>query len=218
MKLFGRWPPQFSLWSILLLVSFLALGLAHLNASRELVRLKEENRRLRDDAGWPVVTEPQQIAAGVVAFWELETWRFRVYQPPGRTLVLRCATDDTTGDIRRGAQTFHQQSPGRDREWCIELSIRRNNAHAYLNVNTGLALGVFSIPEDHWLHRETPFIFHTDGNARHAAIDAVDGYVLLRIVPRPISHADQLAVESSSGKDLLVWLEDAPDKQSGEAP
>ena len=100
-----RWP-QFSLRSALIVIVIVGIA-ASLWVSRrqpgENVQLRQENARLRNEAGELTIepgTEDQIHAIGVPTVEQL-AWKWRVYVPPGRNYRIHVASGKVapTGDV-----------------------------------------------------------------------------------------------------------------------
>jgi len=91
----GRARPRFSLSTLLLVTTIAALGVAVWQLGREVVPMREEVRRLRDEVGDLFVEDESKLCAIRVRTDDDLTWKWRVWIPPGRGYRLR--TDQVAG-------------------------------------------------------------------------------------------------------------------------
>ena len=83
--------PRFSLLSLLLLVSFIAMAIALYLAYSELVPMRREVRQLRDNAGVLSIDDPSKLQAIAVDTYTHNAWKWRVWIPAGKKYSLRFA-------------------------------------------------------------------------------------------------------------------------------
>jgi len=86
--------PRFSLLTLLLLTTIVAMGVTVWRLGIEIVPLREEVGRLRDEAGRLSIDDPTRIHAVAVNMAEPDRYRWRVWVPQGRNYSLCYARFD----------------------------------------------------------------------------------------------------------------------------
>jgi len=77
--------PRFSLQTLLLLTTIVALGVIVWRQAGEVVPLRQELRQLRGEMGHLTIDDPNKAYAIAVQTSESDTWKWRIYLPPGGT-------------------------------------------------------------------------------------------------------------------------------------
>lgn len=85
---------RWSLSTVFLWVTLLTLATSHFYTSLRAVRLNNELSRMRRTFGYPEVHNRNEVATGYVHMGAAGFWRYRVFKPAGKSLVVRCATKD----------------------------------------------------------------------------------------------------------------------------
>lgn len=81
--------PRFSLLNLLLLMAVVAMGITIAQLRSELVSLRAENERLRDEVGELTITDPTKLHAILAPGQGELVWKWRVWVPARRTYRLR---------------------------------------------------------------------------------------------------------------------------------
>src|SRR5688500_10564334 len=76
--------PRFSLLALIGLTTTIAMGIAIWLLYAEIVPLREENRRLRDELGELFVEDDTKVHAIAVRSTEDLVWKWRIWIPEGR--------------------------------------------------------------------------------------------------------------------------------------
>lgn len=207
---------RFRVSTLLLLVAGVASVVGHVITIKKQRSLEEENRDLRRETGRPVIRDPRRVAVGVLQFPAQSAYRFRVYRPTGRNIVLKFAFDSADHKKAQNAEVM-ELSKLTGPELTIDISLETHvpeqndigvqllitDGHGSMGRGSGASFG-------HW-----PSTSHADGIFFH-----VDGF------PEDVADADPdlprillrltggTTTEFKSGKDrtaMLVWLEEEID-------
>ncbi len=81
--------PQYSLATLLLLVTVTCLAVALWSTSRELRELRTENQKYRNESGYLTITDPKNVHAIRIPQPGDSNWHWRVFIPEGRQFRLR---------------------------------------------------------------------------------------------------------------------------------
>jgi hypothetical protein len=219
--------PQFSLLNLLLLVTLIGLLLLVIQQWREVEPLRQEVRRLRTELGYLVIEDPTKvhaIRAQSIEAIEPNTWRWRLYLPPGETYSLNVFSGHISGPIR---QPQMKQLETAKRDGLGKLTSRKLEA-GELKLDIKLML-----EEERWIlwtipggsHRILPA--HTEWLSQRRDAMAVYGVgqkqktfengqpVMLMYIPRPriTKNAAGRSVTNLPSRDtdaIVVWLEQQP--------
>lgn len=89
------WRPQISLLSFLLLITIVALSVSHFVQTQKYSKLKTEHENLRKDLDVLDIKNPDVICViGLSSQQDSNLDRWRVYLPPNKNYVLRCALEN----------------------------------------------------------------------------------------------------------------------------
>jgi len=75
--------PRFSLLTAILLMTIVGLVIVIAQLWREVGPLRDENRRMRTELGQLTIEDPTRAYAISVPTFEDDTWKWRIYLPPG---------------------------------------------------------------------------------------------------------------------------------------
>lgn len=107
---------QYSLSSILWLTLCVALALSSVLMYRRMERAERENVMLRAEAGYLVVSDESQFHAVYVKTYERFAWRWRMFVPRGRRLVVRTYCGDVP---EAGMPTIDAVATGADGDGVV---------------------------------------------------------------------------------------------------
>lgn len=79
---------RFSLGSFVLAITLACVGVSHYSVSRQNRDLSEENRKLKEVAGYITVDDPEMAYVMLLESGDPLTWRCRVYLPPGKKFSI----------------------------------------------------------------------------------------------------------------------------------
>jgi hypothetical protein len=80
--------PRISIFSALLLMTIVGMAIVIAQLWREVGPAREEIKRLRAEVGHLSIDDPKKAYAIAVPTSEEDTWKWRIYLPPGRTYTL----------------------------------------------------------------------------------------------------------------------------------
>ena len=83
-----RWRPRLSLLTALLFTALVACGVTIWQLWREVGPLRAENRRMRTAGGRLTIDDPKMAYGISVPTFEDDTWKWRIYLPPGGKFSL----------------------------------------------------------------------------------------------------------------------------------
>ena len=120
--------PKFSLTSLLLLITVIALGCIHIMNHRQTRDMREELEELRDIAGRLKISEPTRAHAIPIPTNASLTWSWQVYIPPPSNkrrhrLVLDKGEIQQDGSIGYGGGSTGFETSGR---FVLNASIEKN--------------------------------------------------------------------------------------------
>jgi len=116
---------RFSLLTLLLLTTIVALGLALWQVGSEVVPLREEVRKLRMEAGDLIVEDESKLCAVQVHTDSYLTWKWRIWIPLGKQYRLQCIS----GRVARNGFVFEEGSTSNlydSGEFWVAYRIRRD--------------------------------------------------------------------------------------------
>ncbi len=114
----SRRGPRFSLGTLLLLMALAAVGVTVWQLYRELVPLRAELRRFRDEAGSLSIDDPTKLHAIRLQSLDDSTWKFRIYVPKGQRYGLVLTVNDVP---RSGLPAIWRPQPRPGRYECSML-------------------------------------------------------------------------------------------------
>lgn len=207
--------PRFSLRALMLALVLLTLFASHLVTSYRLWRAEGEVRRLRDQLGELVVSDPTRIHVLPVELQEPKAWRWRLYLPPSRNYELHEAMSDIPpqGVVRGGHSVFR---PG---EYTVTARIQRDE-HArwslMLFYDQGSASMPFPAEQTDWLERREGG-FQTEGvigtvHGRGTQVFAPnDAVVLLRVRASTKVPGGGWSAPAGPTQGVLLWIRPTKD-------
>ncbi len=215
-----RFLPRFSLLTLLLLTTIIALSLALWQVGSEVVPLREEVHQLREETG-RLVVDPEfkdRIQAIGVPNFTAMTWKWKVYLPPNQKYVLKIKWNDISSEGLPQSQSSVRAIGGRgvDGEWTITCAIRRNPKNTRWDIVTEYDVAAIasystrrSIPQDAEQWIDSPEVgSSTSGVARQQVVVAnSDSLVLLRW--RLMEKVSPTTSKTPKGpaRGLMIWIE-----------
>src|SRR3954462_9081750 len=85
-----RFRPRFSLLTVILLMTVVGLTIIVAMFWREIGPLRADNRRMRDELGYLNIDDPTKAYAVQLKTLGDDTWKWRIYLPPGGKYQLCC--------------------------------------------------------------------------------------------------------------------------------
>jgi hypothetical protein len=219
--------PRFSLLNLLVMVSVMGLLLLVIQQWREVEPLRQEVRRLRTELGYLVIEDPTKvyaIRAQSIEAIEPNTWRWRLYLPPGGKYSLNVFSGHISGLVR---QPQMKQFEAAKRDGLGKLSSRKLEA-GELKLDIKLVAegeqwiletvpgGSHRIPQAYaeWLslRRDAMAIF---GVSQEQKVFENGQPVMLMYIPRPrfTTNSAGRSVTNLPSRDtdaIVVWLEQQP--------
>jgi len=225
--------PRLSLLTALLLTTIVGLAIVVAQLWREVEPLRIDVRRLRTEVGNLTVEDPAKACIIAVPTSEVDTWRWRVYLPPGNQYELceysgHLPKPSPHGDnswydaVRKdgvgsssistalsGEITIESKIFKRDGTWLLQTSATKRDDTT--STKSGGTTSIYQ-PSGDWL---------SDRRARSSTSDAsltdqlsleVEQPILLLHLKRPIindlpggGHTSTMPTDSADG--IVIWLE-----------
>jgi hypothetical protein len=196
---------RFSLLNILFLMALVACGITILMLWREVGPLREEVRRLRDEAGMLVVDDPTKVHAIEVNTRDELTWKWRVWIPKGRTYIVRGNGGGIPMEgFPKDGGSMPIYEPG---EHVIGYEIDRDRTNGQWYGKTTLA-GTGSVGKDHQPWVEWTSRTSTGGGVPKSAQSFETGEHIELIRHRVSQASDSSKIEDPSA-GFMIWLEPA---------
>jgi hypothetical protein len=123
---------RFSLLALFLLMTIAALAIALIQARTRLGSLEVEVDRLRKEAGFLSISDPDKVHVIAVPRTDPMTWRWRVYLPGGQDFGIysNCGKLDAKGlpatGRSSGSRIGGQSNPREPREILIDVAYGKN--------------------------------------------------------------------------------------------
>lgn len=218
-----RWRPRLTLRTSFIWLTCITLIASHAFVSYTTYQLRRENERLKHQSGLPIVTDKQRLAAGSLALPADLQWRFRVYKPANRTVVLKVAYHniDWAGLPTANETLRISQQPEAAHEIVLDLAVveRQGRRVLLLGVSRdGMTMTqTLTIPDLHQLHRTHLGRKASSCTLNESSRSAESGlpgrpFILLRYALRREDAPAGVSMTSHypANDGLMVWLEDAP--------
>jgi hypothetical protein len=91
-----RFRLQFSLATLLLLVTIACMAVALWVTARELWTLRAENQQYRNESGYLTISDPKRLHVIQIPTTDADTWRWRVFVPDDRQFLLHTSVGDVS--------------------------------------------------------------------------------------------------------------------------
>ena len=116
--------PRFSLFTLVLMTTVVAMGIALWQQHLKYSPLEDEVRRLRDEVGVLSIEDESKLHAIRVRTPDDYTWKWRLWIPEGHAYRLRCESEQVPEEgLPTGQGTIHIREPG---EMWVMYQIRRD--------------------------------------------------------------------------------------------
>ena len=117
--------PRFSLLTLVLATTIVALSVVLWRVGNEVVPLRAEVKRLRNEVGELVVEDETKICAIQVRTDDDLTWKWRIWIPPGKKYKLKCTAGriPKEGFENRDLDTISLRESG---EYWVTYRIRKD--------------------------------------------------------------------------------------------
>lgn len=219
---------RFSILSLILLTTFVAMALIIFRQNGQMVRL----RQTVSDAGYLDVRDKSQFHAIYVPTYDELTWRWRVWLPEGHSYELAALCNRVPpdgypdpGDDREvvyhgrllytgeGSNRFEGHAPG---EYVITVAIRKNESTGEPEIQFHVVGGVWSCPrvplplndgKPYWEEKASGNFSVMDGlDSHHQRLEDGDKLLLMRL--RRYKASEGVPVKETSEKDgLMFWIQ-----------
>jgi hypothetical protein len=210
--------PQFSLATLLLLVTIACIAVALWSTARELRRLRAENQQYRDESGYLTISDTKKLHVIQVPATDGNVWRWRVFVPEGRNfwLHLNAGNVPSFGHATRGSESDTVLPAG---EYVVSASIAKDIAGArVLRVDFGNGRGTTTMNYgSDWVDRKTKG-WTTSTAGGHHTQSAEPGQPLelirLRVMEmdkekQPDGAASKQSVAPGGPTDgFLIWIDE----------
>ncbi|MCX7425057.1 MAG: hypothetical protein NTW96_05440, partial [Planctomycetia bacterium] len=91
-----RFRLQYSLATLLLLVTVACMAVALWVTARELWTLRAENQQYRDESGYLTISDPKRLHVIQIPTTDADTWRWRLFVPDDRRFLLHTSVGDVS--------------------------------------------------------------------------------------------------------------------------
>ena len=223
---------RFSIRSILLAITFLGLLLAVAQLWREVGPLREEVRRLRVETGQLTVDDPKRIHGFQIPTHENDTWRWRIYLPPGKgyTLYAYSGTIPATEErdqawfdrIRATTNGTSSFSPSKFGEVTIDCRLAKLDGKWSLHLFTTShddRGGTITAPSGSTISQPTGDRLSKFGRisassfqeSKQADLSQNEPILVLHLIP-PNTTLNAAGIPKSAAEGVVVWMEHGPIK------
>ena len=218
----ARRKPGVSLLTLLLLVTIGALAVGVWRAGESVVPLRGELLRLRRELGSLTIADPAEIHAQAIPMVALNSWRWRIYLPPGRQYSLRAAvsgdaaraSDSAAGLLRWGPGVVVQEltrdydlAPG---EYTLDATIAALGEQMFFRIGSpgDVGPGAEIQSDEPWVREPLEWRQESDVMlASQKAFPADKPLLLLQLEPKlPAADARDAADSAATPRRLLIWI------------
>lgn len=120
---------RWSLMNVFVWTTLVTLAISHFYTSLRAARVEAELNRMRNAFGYPHVRDRSKVAVGYVDMGASGFWRYRVFKPAGKSLVVRCATKDI-GNGWLPPPEEERRIPlehGQESEFFVDIAVRERD-------------------------------------------------------------------------------------------
>lgn len=197
-----RWAARFSLLTVLLVVTIVALTVAVTKLAREVGPLRVEIAKLRDEVGQLNITDRTKLHALRVETDNALEWKWRLWIPAGASYRLRCCGNkvSATGFPEDGG-TMYLREPGEQVvRYVISRDARDGRWKGKLHTSTGSVGG-----DDHvWV--EWPSTRSTSSGVG-SSTQSYAPHERVEIVRHLVSQSTSTTDMEDPAAGFLIWLE-----------
>jgi len=200
----GRGRPRFSLLTLLLVTTIAALGVTVWQLGREVVPLREEIRRLRDEVGDLVVEDKSKFCAIRARTDEYLTWKWRLWIPPGQTYVLKYKSgkiSEKAFDTYSASGTMYFEESG---EYWVAYRIRKDPRDGRWYGNLSREGGAMGKDLHEWVEWQNVATSTRGVGYKTISREVVSPFTLIRHLVRNSDEADEYEFPSPG---FEIWIE-----------
>jgi hypothetical protein len=215
----SRLRPQFSLQTLLLLFAVAALSIGLWQAGREVLPLREEIARLRQELGYFQVGDQTKIHIHRVKGKVPNAWQWRLFLPRSRQYTLHCfhgrAPDPVLFNTKKWCEILRQRAGGGAEplvsgELSYEALLTRYSGKWWLRMGgpgeAGKTIGL--APHDRWLDDETAWVVSSDAKYESVAtFDAKEPLILLHVEQSVHGSNGARDEPAADGQRLVIWVD-----------
>lgn len=222
---------RFSLATLLLIITIIALTIAFFNATSALTKARSELTTLRNELRILDPSETDKMRAIEIPAFGQSQWRWKIDLPDNEKFVLRWAYNDIPADDSMPTQIdpvfnhpkFYAPELPSD-EFTLLISAHEQDGRWYLGVTTESSSGSGGMDfetemkanDSSWLARHGGNCIHALAGKQETAVNPIDtSFVLLRyrkgLSPKP----GVTAMDPNPTDGVLIWIEHAADAKAG---
>jgi hypothetical protein len=202
-----KWVPRFSLLTVLLVMNLVACGITIYRQWRELVPMRAELKKLRNEVGALTIDDETKLHAILMPTTERRMWKWRVWVPEGANVTVHYRWNDVpvkgVPKSQRSAPLFPGENivsfqPGKDDDgnWRISFSTPSTSYGTPLDSS------------EHWFDWDQMVSTGEGiGGATTVLDDKSQIYVLKRERVGHFSDSRQLEKVKEPTTGFIIWLE-----------
>lgn len=204
---------RFSLLNLLLLTAILVLSLTVGRLWNELRPLREDVKRLRAEVGELDIEDPKLVHAITARTYQQRVWRWKIWCPAGKSVVVRMASHDIPADPTAfpkpdGRLHLNRNNPDAAEVEVTLSSEQLTDGAVRWNLHAGGITTHPRVPEDatQWLLEGSS---GWSGGPRHETLVQRPGEPLELLRIRAFYNTNQVPPPSppKEGDGVLVWVE-----------
>lgn len=206
-----RLPLRFSLGTLFLLVTLVALLTALWKTAREAWQLRDEVRKLRQECGYLTISEPNKMHAIRVPRLGTKRWAWRIYLPEKRAFRFNCSTHriPSSGVDAPAISTTTMNT--NSREFVLEAGLEKNREGQWRLLVSGS--GTYFDTTIDWMARDAGWT--ADGVMEGPTVSVEPGQPLVLMRARVMEVRNENGtvtrvppVQPADG--LMIWIEEVP--------
>jgi hypothetical protein len=222
---------RFSLATLLLVTTVIALSVALFNATSALTKARSELSKLRNEIRTLDPLETDKMRAIEIPAFGQNQWRWKIDLPDDEKFVLRWAYNDIAADDSMPTQIdpvfnhpkFHAPELPDD-EFILLVSAFEQNGEWFLGVKTESASGrgemdfatEMKANDSSWLAKRGGNGIHALAGKRKTATNPIETpFVLLRYRKGLSPSPGVTAMDPNPTDGMLIWIEQRVDSKDG---
>ncbi|WP_425399821.1 hypothetical protein [Aeoliella sp.] len=192
--------PRFSLLTLVLVTTIVALAVAVFLQYQELGPLREENRRLRYEVGELDVEDASQVHVVSVKKAGGYHWQWRIHLPKGHDWWIHLSRHAPKQGLPEKASSLARLGTGGEVTLIAEVLPAENGVRYLYLRSDGINSPFLEVEDTDWLNGRTMIGTSITGEEKQIASDVDEPLALLRL------ESDKRGKPSDYDEGLLIWL------------